>query len=196
MLEDRIRTLFADSIETKQRAQAQLAAPIAAAGRRLAECLARGHKILVCGNGGSASDAQHFAAELVGRFECERRALPAIALIADSAILTAVANDYGYAAVFERQVQALGQAGDALIAISTSGNSDSVLQAIRAAQAKDLFCVALTGRSGGRVAALLSDNDLEIRVPSESTARIQEVHILILHSLCDLIDYLLMEGAQ
>ena len=195
MLEDRVHTLFAASIATQQRAQA-LAPQIAEAGRRIAQCLTHGHKILACGNGGSASDAQHFATEIVGRFERERHALPAIALTADSAILTAVANDYGYAAVFERQVQALGQAGDLLLAISTSGNSASVVQAMDAARAKGLACLALTGRDGGRMAAILSDQDLEIRVPSESTARIQEVHILILHSLCDLIDFLLLEGAQ
>ena len=196
MLENRVQQLFAASIATKQCAQAELAPQIAEAGRRIAQCLAHGHKVLACGNGGSASDAQHFATEIVGRFERERQALPAIALTADSSLLTAVANDYGYTAVFARQVQALGQAGDILLAISTSGNSASVVEAISAAQSKGLSCIALTGRDGGRMTALLSDHDLEIRVPSESTARIQEVHILVIHCLCDLIDYLLMEGAQ
>ena len=149
-------------------------------------------KILACGNGGSAADAQHFAAELVGRFEKERQGLSAIALNTDSSILTAVANDYGYASVFERQVRALGQPGDLLLAISTSGNSPSIVAAIRAAHDNDLHVVALTGKGGGEVGQVLQDTDVHLCVPSERTARIQEIHQLVIHCLCDGIDCLLL----
>jgi D-sedoheptulose 7-phosphate isomerase len=196
MLEQRIQNLFSASIEAKRQAQTQCAAPIAAAGQRMVECLNQGGKLLACGNGGSASDAQHFAAEIVGRFERERQALPALALTTDSSILTAVANDYGYDAVFARQVQGLGRSGDVLLAISTSGNSTNVLNAINSAHERGLCCIALTGRDGGRIAAALRPGDIEIRAPGTNTARIQEIHILALHCLCDLVDYLLMEGVQ
>ena len=155
-------------------------------------CLLGNGKILACGNGGSAADAQHFAAELIGRFEMERQGLAAIALTTDSSILTAVANDYGYPAVFDRQVRALGQSGDVLLAISTSGNSANVIEAIHAAHDNDLHVVALTGKGGGEIAELLRDTDIHICVPSERTARIQEVHLLAIHCLCDGIDCLLL----
>jgi D-sedoheptulose 7-phosphate isomerase len=161
---------------------------MARAGARLAQVLRGGGKLLVCGNGGSAADAQHFSGELLGRFECERAGLPAIALHADTSTLTAVANDYGYDDVFARQVQALARPGDALV-ISTSGNSPGILRAAEAAQALGVPVLALTGRDGGRLAGLLGDSDLELRVPASATPRIQEVHILILHCLCELIDH-------
>jgi len=194
MLEQRIEMLFKASIDAKGQALAQCAGQIAAAAQRMAHCLAQGGKLLACGNGGSASDAQHFATEIVGRFERERAALAALALTTDSSILTAIANDYGYDAVFARQVQGLGRPGDVLLAISTSGNSPSVCNAISSAQAGGLHCIALTGRDGGRMAGLLAADAIEIRVPHNTTARIQEVHILILHCLCDLIDQLLLEN--
>ena len=152
------------------------------------DCIKNGNKILSCGNGGSAADAQHFAAEMVCRFERERPGMPAIALTTDTSAITAISNDYGYSKVFAKQVQALGVEGDILMAISTSGNSDSVVEAIKAAQEKKMNVIALTGRTGGAMAKLLDINDIEIRVPSESTARIQEVHLLTIHCLCHQID--------
>ena len=149
-------------------------------------------RILACGNGGSAADAQHFAAELVGRFEMERQGLAAIALTTDSSIMTAVANDYGFTTVFERQVRALGQSGDVLLAISTSGNSPSIVEAIRAAHDNEMSVVALTGKGGGKIGEILRDTDVHICVPAERTARIQEVHLLTVHCLCDAIDCMLL----
>ena len=183
---------FADSAQTKRDAAELLAAPIAHAAEMMVASLVGNGKILACGNGGSAADAQHFAAELVGRFEVERQGLAAIALTTDSSIMTAVANDYGYNAVFEKQVRALGQAGDVLLAISTSGNSSSVIEAIRAAHDNDLHVVALTGKGGGDIGQILRDSDVHICVPSDRTARIQEVHLLAIHCLCDGIDCLLL----
>jgi D-sedoheptulose 7-phosphate isomerase len=148
--------------------------------------------VLVCGNGGSAADSQHFAAELIGRFERERPELAAIALTTDSSILTAVANDYAFEQVFARQVRGLGREGDVLVAISTSGNSPSVLAAAEAAHERGLAVVALTGRGGGRLGEMLGDGDVHLCVPHERTARIQEVHLLIIHCLCDGIDVSLM----
>ena len=184
----RMRAHFIASSETKRDAATVLDAPLAAAVEAMTGALMNGGKILACGNGGSAGDAQHFAAELVGRFERERPGLAAIALTTDSSILTAVANDYDFNQVFAKQVQAFGQPGDVLLAISTSGNSGNVLAAIEAAQARELRVVALTGRNGGKIAQLLGANDIEIRVPAERTARIQEVHLLAIHCLCDGID--------
>ncbi|HUF74289.1 MAG TPA: phosphoheptose isomerase [Gammaproteobacteria bacterium] len=178
---------FADSIATKQ-ASLSIAAEIGRAGELLVERLRQGRKVLSCGNGGSAADAQHFSSELLGRFEAERRSLPAIALTTDTSTLTAVANDYGFDHVFSRQVSSLGESGDLLLAISTSGNSRNVLAAIGAAHENGMAVIALTGRDGGRIAGLLRSPDVEIRVPSDRTARIQEVHLLIIHCLCDLID--------
>ena len=186
---ERVRTLFEESARLKREAAPALAAPVAAAAALLAEALRAGGKVLVCGNGGSAADAQHFAAELLNRFERERPALAAVALTTDSSTLTSVANDYDFGRVFARQVEGLGRAGDVLVAISTSGRSPNVNEAVRAAHARGLRVVALTGRDGGELAALLREGDVEIRVPSGSTARIQEVHILALHCLCDLLDH-------
>lgn len=164
-------------------------------GMRLRSCLLAGGKILLLGNGGSAADCQHIAAEIVGRYKRERRGLPAIALTTDTSTLTSVANDYQFGEVFARQVKALGQPGDVLVAITTSGHSRNVLAAIEAAHDRDLYVILLTGRDGGEAAGLLRPTDIEIRVPSASTPRIQEVHILALHCLCDLVDGQLL-GAE
>ncbi len=188
----RISQQFSDSAHTKLDAIEMLAAPIAGAVEVMVGSLVGNGKILACGNGGSAADAQHFAAELVGRFEMERQGLAAIALTTDTSILTAVSNDYGFKAIFERQVRALGQPGDVLLAISTSGNSPNVIEAIQAAQDNDLRVVALTGKGGGQIGEMLRDSDIHICVPSDRTARIQEVHLLTLHCLCDGIDCLLL----
>ena len=188
----RIGQHFTDSAQTKLDASEMLAAPISEAANAMVGCLLGNGKILACGNGGSAADAQHFAAELVGRFEMERQGLAAIALTTDSSILTAVSNDYGFKAIFERQVRALGQPGDVLLAISTSGNSPNVIEAIQAAQDNDLRVVALTGKGGGQIGEMLRDSDIHLCVPSDRTARIQEVHLLTLHCLCDGIDCLLL----
>lgn len=186
-----IQSLFEQSIATKQNAAGVLAEPIARAVELLVSTLTAGGKVLSCGNGGSAADAQHFSAELLNRFEMERPALPAVALTTDSSTLTSIANDYDYDEVFAKQVRALGRPGDALLAISTSGNSGNVNRAIHAAHEQDARVVALTGRNGGAAAGLLRDSDVEIRVPAESTARIQEVHLLVIHCLCDQIDRLM-----
>ncbi|MQY52718.1 phosphoheptose isomerase [Rhodocyclus tenuis] len=189
---DRISQHFQDSAQTKLDAVELLAAPIAGAVETMVGCLVNNGRILACGNGGSAGDAQHFAAELVGRFEAERQALAAIALTTDTSILTAVGNDYGFDQVFSRQVRALGQPGDVLLAISTSGNSANVIEAIRAAHEQDMRVVALTGRGGGRIGEMLADDDIHLCVPVERTARIQETHLLTIHCLCDGIDCLLL----
>ena len=188
----RIGQHFTDSAQIKLEAGATLAGPIAQAAKLMTDCLVGNGKLLACGNGGSAADAQHFAAELVGRFEVERQGMSAIALTTDSSIMTAVANDYGYDRVFERQVRALGQAGDVLLAISTSGNSPNIVEAIRAAHDNDLHVVALTGKGGGKIAGILREGDIHICVPAKRTARIQEVHLLTVHCLCDAIDSLLL----
>lgn len=186
--EARIKSLFADSIEVKQRAMDQLAPSIAAAGQLMTDCLLNNGKILSCGNGGSAGDAQHFSAEMLNRFEMERPGLPAMALTTDSSTLTSIANDYCYDDIFSKQVRALGQPGDCLLAISTSGNSENVLRAVQAAHERGVQVVALTGRDGGKMAGIYHEGDVEIRVPATSTARIQEVHLVVIHCLCDLID--------
>lgn len=185
---ERIRTLFAESMETKAQAAEVLPEAIAAAGQRMVESLLNGGKVLSCGNGGSAGDAQHFSSELLNRFERERPSLPAMALTTDSSTLTSIANDYSYNEVYSKQVRALGHTGDVLLGISTSGNSGNVIQAIQAAHDREMIIVALTGRDGGKIAPLLSGEDVELRVPAQSTARIQEVHLLIIHALCDHID--------
>jgi len=186
--EDRIRKLFTDSIAIKQRALEQLVPDIAVAAERMIKILESGGKIMSCGNGGSAADAQHFSSELVNRFEADRHGLPALALTTDSSTLTSIANDFNYDHIFTRQLEALGQAGDGLLAISTSGNSNNVVAAIEAAQGKGIQVVALTGSGGGAIAELMQESDQEIRVPATSTARVQEVHLLVIHCLCDLID--------
>ena len=190
----RILSHFNESADLKKRAAEELAEPIAQAVELMFLALSNGNKILACGNGGSAADCQHFAAELVGRFERERLPLPAIALTTDTSILTAVANDYSFDEVFSKQVQAFGQAGDILLAISTSGNSVSVVNAINAALERDMRVVALTGKGGGEVNKFLSDMDVHICVPHTRTARIQEVHLLTIHCLCDGIDTALFGG--
>jgi D-sedoheptulose 7-phosphate isomerase len=184
----RVAHLFNDSIETKQRSAERLCPAVAEAAEALIRCLVEGHKVLVCGNGGSAADAQHFAAEMLNRFESERPGLPALALTTDSSTLTSIANDYQFTDVFARQIRALGHGGDVLLAITTSGGSANIVCAIEAAHDRDMPVVLLSGRDGGAAAVTLAQGDLEIRVPSESTARTQEVHILVLHCLCDLID--------
>lgn len=189
---DRITRFFEDSIAAKRDTLARTLPQISAAGTMLAHQLAAGHKILSCGNGGSSGDAQHFSSELINRFERERRALPAVALTTESSTLTAIANDYSYERVFSRQVEALGQPGDVLLAISTSGNSPNVVAAIDSAHAQSMRVLALTGRDGGamaaRLGARLGDQDMELRAVSDVTARIQEVHLLFIHCLCDAID--------
>jgi len=184
----RIDAHFAESLDAKAAARAVLVEPAERAARLLDTCLAGGSKILVCGNGGSAADSQHLAAELVGRFEREREPLAAIALTTDTSILTAVANDYAYDEVFARQVSGLGREGDVLVAISTSGNSPSILRAVEAAHRRCMRVLAFTGRDGGRLAAALPPDDVELRVPHERTCRIQEVHLLLIHCLCDAIE--------
>lgn len=187
---------FDDAIALKQRVRDSLAPVVARAGTALAHALASGHKALACGNGGSAADCQHFAAELVGRFERERAGLPAVAITVDTSALTAIANDYAYDAVFSRQVEALGQPGDVLLAISTSGNSRNVLAAIEAAHRRSMPVIALTGRDGGAIGRALGPNDHHLNVPEARTARVQEVHILLLHCLCDLVDQSLPGAAS
>jgi D-sedoheptulose 7-phosphate isomerase len=186
-LDDRVLEQFRESVALKQASEA-LVPTIVAAGRTLTSCLLNDGKILSCGNGGSAADAQHFSGEMLGRFERERPGLPAVTLTTDTSTLTAIANDYQYADIFSRQIRALGQTGDVLLAISTSGNSENVLQAVNTAHERELRVVALTGGNGGTIAQALDPEDIEIRVPAKRTARIQEVHILIIHSLCDLVD--------
>ena len=193
-LTDRIRKHFDNSAQAKLQARDVLAQPIADAAQALVSCLMNDGKILICGNGGSAADAQHFAAELVNRFEIERPALAAIALTTDSSVLTSIANDYDYNQVFSRQVRGLGMAGDVLIAISTSGNSLNVVEAIHAAHDRDMCVIALTGREGGTMGEILGADDFHLCVHADVTARIQEVHLLILHCLCDAIDHSLLGG--
>lgn len=186
--QQRIEELFAQSIAVKKAAGPLLAEPIVRASEIMSEAMLKDRKILSCGNGGSAGDAQHFSAEMLNRFERERPGLPAIALTTDSSTLTSIANDYDYEQIFSKQVKALGKKGDVLLAITTSGHSPNVLAAIRAAHEREMTVVALNGKDGGAVPTLLTEDDVELRVPSESTARVQEVHLLILHCLCDLID--------
>jgi D-sedoheptulose 7-phosphate isomerase len=188
----RIVAHFEDSARLKLASAELLAAPIAQAIELSVAALAADRKLMACGNGGSAADAQHLAAELVGRFERERPELAAIALTTDSSILTAVANDYRFDDIFARQVRALGQSGDVLVAISTSGNSANVVAAVQAARDRGMPVVALTGRGGGRIGELLGPGDVHLCVPHERTARIQEVHLLIIHCLCDGIDAALL----
>lgn len=186
-MKERVLEHIRDSIAAKE-ASLVLAADIARAAATMAESLRNGGKILSCGNGGSAADAQHFSSELLGRFESERPSLAAIALTTDSSTMTAVANDYDYAEIFARQVSGLGNKGDVLLAITTSGNSKNVLRAVERAHEVHIPVVALTGKGGGKLAGMLAADDIEIRVPAERTVRIQEVHLLAIHCLCDLID--------
>jgi D-sedoheptulose 7-phosphate isomerase len=194
-LQARIRRQFNDSAQLKLKALDELAGPIARGTEIMVRCLLGNGKILACGNGGSAADSQHFAGELLNRFERERPGLAAMALSTDTSTLTAIANDYDYEQVFSKQVAALGQAGDVLLAISTSGSSKNVVRAIAAAKEREMRVVALTGRGGGESAKLLGGEDVNICVPHSQTARIQEVHLLTLHCLCDGIDSMLL-GAE
>ncbi|MEE8342912.1 MAG: phosphoheptose isomerase [Gammaproteobacteria bacterium] len=189
---DRINQHFKENIRITQQALQATAPPIARAAEKIARAVQANRKILSCGNGGSAADAQHFTAELLNRFERERPGLPAIALTMDSSTITSIANDYDYSQIFAKTISALGQADDILLAISTSGNSPNITEAVEAAHLRNMPVVALTGRDGGKMAKKLSQQDIEIRIPAESTARIQEVHGLVLHCLCDLIDHQLL----
>ena len=189
-----IEELFSASISVKQASITKLKSPIAKASGLIIQSLKNQGKILACGNGGSAADAQHFSSELLNRFERERRGLAAVALTTDSSTLTSIANDYGYEQIFSKQVLALGNKMDILLAITTSGNSSNVIAAIDAAHQKGISVIALSGKDGGKLPALLRHNDIEIRVPSQSTARIQEVHLLVLHCLCDLIDRQILDN--
>lgn len=195
-LADRIGQHFQDSIAVKQQSLEVLIEPIHRAGEAMVNSLLNNGKILSCGNGGSAGDAQHFSAELLNRFEKERPGLPAMALSTDSSTITAIANDYSYEEIFSKQVSALGQPGDVLLAISTSGNSANVAAAMKAAQEREMLSVVLSGNDGGSMAGLLRDQDIEIRVPSNRTARIQEVHLVVIHCLCDFIDTQLFGGDE
>ncbi|MGI9263284.1 MAG: phosphoheptose isomerase [Gammaproteobacteria bacterium] len=186
--ENRVRNHFEASIALKRESSAQLTPRIIDAAMMISRCLLGNGKVLSCGNGGSACDAQHFSSEMLNRFELERPGLPAMALTTDSATLTSIANDSEYGEIFAKQVRALGQPGDVLLGISTSGNSSNVLRAVTAAHERGMSIVALTGSDGGRLADFLANGDVEIRVPSGRTARVQEVHLLVIHCLCDLID--------
>jgi len=183
-----LRKHFEEGTELRRRMAETLPAQIARAGEALARAIQSGHKALACGNGGSAADSQHFAAEMVGRFERERPGMPAIALTTDTSALTAIANDYDYDRVFSKQVEALGNAGDVLLGISTSGNSKNVVEAMKAAQAKGLIVIALTGRDGGAMAKMLRPADFHLNVAHPRTMRVQEVHLLVVHCLCEVVD--------
>ena len=193
-LQERVAAHFAESIKAKQQAAEVLVEPTAQAAELLLACLMNDGRVLICGNGGSAADAQHVAAEMTGRLEKERMELAAIALTTDTSALTAIGNDYGFEHIFSKQVRALGRAGDVLVGISTSGNSANVIEAIKAAHERDMRVIALTGRDGGKIAAMLQDSDILLNVPYPRTARIQENHILLIHAICDCIDTMLLEG--
>ncbi|AMC35846.1 MULTISPECIES: phosphoheptose isomerase [Betaproteobacteria] len=193
-LAQRIRQHFLDSIDAKQMAMELLSPGIRIGAEKMVQTFISDGKILTCGNGGSAADAQHFAAEMVGRFERERPGLAAVALSTDTSAITAIANDYDYDLVFSKQVHALGRPGDLLIAISTSGNSANVISAIHAAHDRQMNVIAFTGRDGGQIGEILSGDDVHLCVPVQRTARIQEVHITMIHALCDAVDYMLLGG--
>lgn len=192
----RIKHNFNESIQTKITSAEALVNPIAQAGELMAQCFLSNHKILSCGNGGSAADAQHFSSEMLNRFKAERPSLPAIALTTDASTVTSIANDYGYEKIFSRQIKGLGASGDILLAMSTSSRSKNILNAINAAHQREMNVIVLTGRDGGEIATLLTANDVEIRVPAESTDRIQETHLLIIHCLCDIIEHQLFECGE
>jgi len=186
-----LREHFDEGIELRRRMAQTLPAQIARAGEALAGALKSGRKALACGNGGSAADSQHFAAEIVGRFERERPGMPAVALTVDTSAITAIANDYDFDRVFSKQVEALGQPGDVLLAISTSGNSKNVMEAVKAAQAKSMVVIALTGRDGGAMGRMLRDGDFHLNVAHARTMRVQEIHLLVVHCLCEVVDNLI-----
>lgn len=185
---ERVKALFNQSILAKQQALASMPEAIAQAAQIMIAALTRGNKIICCGNGGSAADAQHFAAELLNRFERDRKSLAAIAITTDSSTLTSIANDYDYHQIFSKQIEGLGKSGDVLFAISTSGQSENIVRAIQMAHENKMTVVALTGKNGGKIPTYLTADDSELRVPSDVTARIQEVHILVIHCLCGLIE--------
>lgn len=187
-LQERIHRQFTESLQTSQEALFNLGEVIELAALKLVQGLVGDGKILICGNGGSAAQAQHFSSELLNRYERERPGLPAVTLTTDASTLTSIANDYRYDEVFAKQIRALGHGGDILVVYTTSGNSSSILSAVTAAHDREMSVVALTGRDGGALAHILGDGDVEIRVPSQSTARVQETHLIITHCLCDLID--------
>lgn len=191
----RVRSNFEQSIQTARSLMEELAPTVTKAAVVMADALLNERKILVCGNGGSAADAQHFSAEMLNRFERERPGLPALALTTDSSTLTSIGNDYRFEDIFAKQVRALGQPGDVLLAISTSGNSANINLAVDAAHERGMACVALNGRNGGKLTAMLADGDVDICVAGPSTARIQEIHGIVIHCLCDLIDYQLLGEA-
>lgn len=188
-LVEMVKDIFSASIQTKIAASEYLGPKIALAAKKMADALLNGHKILCCGNGGSAADSQHFSAELLNRYERERPGLPAIALTTDTSTLTSIANDYEYKQIFSKQLRALGQTGDILLAISTSGNSPSVIDAIDVAHERGIIVVALMGKNGGEMIKHLQAHDVDICVPGQVTSRIQETHLVVLHSLCALIDH-------
>ena len=191
---ERVNGHFLESMAAKQLAMEVLPGTIAQAAESMVACLMNEGKVLACGNGGSAADAQHFAAEMVGRFEKERPGLAALSLATDSSALTAIGNDYDFDMIFSKQVRALGQTGDILLAISTSGNSANVIEAIHSAHERQMTVIAFTGKDGGQIGELLTSEDILLNVPVYRTARIQEVHILMIHALCDAIDYMLLGG--
>lgn len=195
-IEIQIQRAFQASIETKQQSEIELREAIQFASSMLNQTLLNGNKVMSCGNGGSAGDAQHFSSELLNRYDRDRPGLPGIALTTDSSTLTSIANDYDYRQIFSKQIVALGQPGDLLLAISTSGQSPNIIEAIQAANESEISVIALTGKDGGMVSRVLNSNSVEIRVPSNVTARIQEVHLLIIHILCELLDLQLLGPAE
>ena len=195
-VENQIKLAFQSSIETKQNSEIALSASIERASALLNQTLLNGNKVMSCGNGGSAGDAQNFSSELLNRYDRDRPGLPAIALTTDSSTITSIANDYDYSQIFSKQIMALGQPGDLLLAISTSGQSNNIIEAIRAANDYEIAVIALTGRDGGSIEQELNTHSVEIRVPSNVTARIQEVHLLIIHVLCELLDLQLLGPAD
>jgi phosphoheptose isomerase len=186
---ERVKHNFSESIQTNINAADTLSYVLAMACEKIVQCLLDGHKIMSCGNGGSACDAMRFSSQMLNRFKHERPSLPAIALTADIATLTSIANDYSYNDIFAKQVRALGHSGDVLLAISTSGNSANVINAIKAAHDKNIIVIALTGADGGKIPGILYDDDIEIRIPAHEVARIQETHLLIIHCICDIVDF-------
>lgn len=192
----RVKQIFNDCIQTQMTAADTISQYISDAANKMVEALLSGNKILCCGNGGSAADAQHFSAEMLNRFEAERPSLPAIALSTDTSTITSIANDYHFNEIFSKQIKALGQPGDVLLAISTSGNSKNIVDAIVAAHHRQMQVIALTGRDGGNIPPLLQQTDVEVRVPSNSTARIQETHGIVIHCLCDIIDKQLFQTGE
>ena len=195
-VENQIKLAFQASIETKQKSEIALSESIELASTLLNQTLLNGNKVMSCGNGGSAGDAQQFSSELLNRYDRDRPGLPGIALTTDSSTLTSIANDYDYQQIFSKQITALGQPGDLLLAISTSGQSPNIIEAIRAANESDMAVIALTGKDGGLIEQVLNSNSVEIRVPSNVTARIQEVHLLVIHILCELLDLQLLGPAE